>query len=73
VPACDAALGRGGETAESFEGGAMEGLGVVDAPLTSQPFSVVQLQLRPLERTGIAPRVGERYREMCLGAGRFGD
>jgi hypothetical protein len=46
---------RRAEAAERFQGVPEDGLGIVDPPLPSQPLSVVQLKLGPLERPG-APR-----------------
>ena len=61
------------EAAERFQGVAEDGLGVVDPALPSQPLSVVQLKLGPLERPGAPGGLGQQCGEIRPGIGRLGE
>jgi hypothetical protein len=61
------------ETAEYFEGGPEDGLGVVDPPLAPEPLPVVQLKLGPFERPRVARWIGQGRGEMRRGIGGLGE
>jgi hypothetical protein len=62
---------RRAEAAERFQGVREDGLGIVDPPLPSQPLSVVQLKLGPLERPGAPRGIGQGSGEIRPGIGRL--
>ena len=64
---------RRAEAAERFESGLEDGFGVLDPPLPSQPFPVVQLKLSPLERPRAPRGIGQGSGKMRLGVGGLGE